>query len=466
MKTASVVLAKTAGVTAKAAEIVIAGAAHAREAAEAASSLRFAVETYDRTDLPGGIRVLSAPQAGARSVSVGCWLGVGSRDEAPADAGIAHLIEHLLFKGTPSRTALAIAESFDAIGGDLNAFTTKEATCVHARVLPADLELTIDTIADLVQHPSLGTADIEVERGVVLEEISMHEDTPDDLVFDVFAEALWPDQAVGRRIQGFAETLRAASLDQIRGFHQTRYPTVPMVVSASGVIDHDTFVALVRDRFASGARPVEPRHDAPPRAQTGVRAVATRDVEQCHLVLGVQGMSRIDPRRYAFAVLNAALGGGMSSRLFQEIREVRGLAYNVVSGNQGLAGAGLFTVYAGTAPEQVGEVARLCADLIGEVAAHGITEVEVERAKGHLVGGLVLGFEEPGAMMNHLGKAGLLHDEILTPGQVVELVKSVTREDCAAVAHDVFNAEAWSVAVVGPDPDPQVTAFQLEGAAA
>lgn len=424
------------------------------------------MESIQRTDLPNGIRVISDTQPQALSTSVGAWLTVGSADETPPQAGIAHFLEHLIFKGTATRTARGIAERFDALGADLNAFTTKETTCVHARVLPEDLLEAVEVIGDLVERPSMTDADIEAERGVILEEMAMHEDTPDDLVYDLFAEAIWPDSGIGRRIQGLSETIRAATGDMIRGFHGDFYPNVPLVVSASGALDHNALVEAVSKHFSEAPRPTDIRTGFAPVARAGARAAFDRDGEQSHLVLGVRGLARNDERRWALAILNAAMGGGMSSRLFQEIREERGLAYQVGSGNQGFADCGLFTIYAGCAPEQLSTVSGLIQRIVGEVAADGISVEEFERAKGHLTGGVLMGFEEPGAMMHHLGKSVLLTPGVLTPDDIRAKIEAVSLEECSSVAREVFCAETWSVAVVGPDPDPTIEGFRLTEEAA
>lgn len=423
------------------------------------------MDPFQRTDLPNGVRVISQTEPNALSTTVGAWLAVGSADERADEAGLAHFLEHLIFKGTPSRNARQIAERFDAIGADLNAFTTKETTCVHARVLPEDLREAVEVIADLIERPTLADLDIEAERGVVLEEIAMHEDTPDDLVYDILSEAMWPDQAIGRRIQGVARTVKAASPDLVRGFHESRYPSVPLVVSASGKLDHDELVATVASHFES-QRPTTLREGFSPNAAAGARAVLERDVEQSHLVLGVPGLSRTDERRWALAVVNAALGGGMSSRLFQEIREDRGLAYQVGSGNQGMAGCGQFAVYAGCHPRQVEPVADLIERIVSEVALGGISADEMDRAKGHLIGGLLMGFEEPGAMMHHLGKSVLLTPSILSPEQIRAKIEAVTLDEGAQVAREMFCGTDWSVAVVGPSPEPKVHGFRIGEVAA
>ncbi|TMK84624.1 MAG: insulinase family protein, partial [Actinobacteria bacterium] len=311
---------------------------------------------YDRTVLPSGVRVVSERLEGARSVSIGAWVGTGSRDESADLNGATHFLEHLLFKGTPSRSALEIAQSFDAIGGDINAFTTREFTCFHARTLGEDLPLALGTIGDLVQNASLAPDDVEAERSVVLEEIAMHEDTPDDIVFDVFHETIWPDHPLGRRVQGLPGTVEQMSREAIAGFFHRYYTGDNIVVAASGEVDHAQVVDLVDAAFRARATPRSIRAPGAPPPVAGSLVVHERDIEQAHLVYGTQGIARSDGRRWALGLLNVILGGGMSSRLFQEIREKRGLAYAISSGHLGYSETGVFNIYAGCSTENVGEV--------------------------------------------------------------------------------------------------------------
>ena len=414
---------------------------------------------FDRTVLPSGVRVVSERLEGARSVSIGAWVGTGSRDEPAELNGATHFLEHLLFKGTPSRSALEIAQSFDAIGGDINAFTTRELTCFHARTLGEDLELSLGTIADLVQNASLAPDDVEAERSVVLEEIAMHEDTPDDIVFDVFHETMWPDHPLGRRVQGLPDAVEQMSRDSIAGFFHRYYTGDNIVVAASGAVDHALVVDMVDAAFRAHSTPRAMRAPGAPPAPAGKLLVHERDIEQAHLVYGTQGIPRGDERRWALGLLNVILGGGMSSRLFQEIREKRGLAYAVSSGHIGYNETGMFNIYAGCSTENVGEVLSIIREQLGTITASGITDQELARAVGHVRGSLVLSMEEPGAQMSHLGKSELCLGEIMTMEEMIARVESVTLDDVRRVAADVLAGSPWSLVVLGPALGVDVSEF-------
>jgi predicted Zn-dependent peptidase len=414
---------------------------------------------YDRTVLPSGVRVVTERLDGARSVSVGAWVGTGSRDESPELNGATHFLEHLLFKGTPSRSALEIAQSFDAIGGDINAFTTRELTCFHARTLGEDLPLALGTIGDLVQNASLAPDDVEAERSVVLEEIAMHEDTPDDIVFDVFHETIWPEHPLGRRVQGLPGTVELMSRDAIAGFFHRYYTGDNIVVAASGEVDHERVVGLVADAFASRALPQPVRAPGAAPSVSGNLVVHERDIEQAHLVYGTQGIARADDRRWALGLMNVILGGGMSSRLFQEIREKRGLAYAISSGHVGYSETGIFNIYAGCSTENVAEVLSIIREQLGAITASGITEEELARAVGHVRGSLVLSMEEPGALMSHLGKSELCLGEILTTEEMIARVESVTLDDVRSAAAAVLGGAPWSLVVLGPALAADVSGF-------
>jgi len=414
---------------------------------------------FDRTVLPSGVRVVSERLEGARSVSIGAWVGTGSRDEPAELNGATHFLEHLLFKGTPSRSAQEIAESFDAIGGDINAFTTRELTCFHARTLGEDLELALGTIADLVQNASLAPDDVEAERSVVLEEIAMHEDTPDDIVFDVFHETMWPDHPLGRRVQGLPENVEQMSRDAIAGFFHRYYTGDNIVVAASGQVEHAQVLDLVDRVFSAHATPRAMRAPGPPPAPAGKLLVHERDIEQAHLVYGTQGIPRGDERRWALGLLNVILGGGMSSRLFQEIREKRGLAYAVSSGHMGYNETGMYNIYAGCSTENVAEVLSIIREQLGAVTSSGITDQELARAVGHVRGSLVLSMEEPGAQMSHLGKSELCLGEIMTTEEMIARVESVTLDDIRHVAADVLGGSPWSLVVLGPALGVDVSGF-------
>lgn len=392
-----------------------------------------------------------------RSVSFGIWVGVGSRDESPARSGASHFLEHLLFKGTHRRSALDISASIEAVGGETNAYTTKEYTCFYARVLDTDAPLAIDVMCDLVVDSILTSADVETERGVILEEIAMHDDEPDDEVHDLFAEALYGHNTpLGRLISGTAETITPMTRGQIRSFYRSRYVPSNMVVSAAGNLDHDAVVQLVREAFErSGAaiREALPGVHRPTLPAVGVRkpapAIHEKDTEQAHVVLGCEAYGRLDDRRFAVGVLNNSLGGGMSSRLFQEIREKRGLAYSVYSYTSQYADSGMFAVYAGCAPGKVDEVLRIARAELARVADEGLTDVEVVRGKGMTKGSLVLGLEDTGSRMSRIGKGELLYGDVLTVDDLLGRIDAVTVDDVRAVAADLLH-RPMHLAAVGP----------------
>jgi predicted Zn-dependent peptidase len=406
----------------------------------------------ERTDLDSGIRILSERMPGVRSATLGAWVGAGSRDERPELSGATHFLEHLLFKGTQARSARDIAEAFDAVGGDVNAFTTKEFTCFYARTLDADVPMAVEILADMLRNSLLKEEDVAAERQVVLEEIAMHEDAPDDIVHDLFAETIWPDHPLGRRVQGRSETVAAMSRDDLEAYWREHYVPGNLVIAAAGSLEHEALVEWVAKAFRDA--PVGPRR--PPRSGEEGPAfharltVVERPIEQVHLAYGTAGVARNDPRRWAFGVLNAVVGGGMSSRLFQEIRERRGLVYSVYSSHSSFAETGLFSVYAATGPERVGEVLRLVRDELDRVLDGGITGEELARGKGHLRGSLVLGLEDTSGRMSRLGKGELCHGEILSPDEVVARIDAVTLEDVARVARETIGSHPWSLALVGP----------------
>ncbi|HVL82676.1 MAG TPA: pitrilysin family protein [Pseudonocardia sp.] len=409
--------------------------------------------------LPGGLRVVTETVPGVRSAALGIWLGVGSRDESAREAGAAHFLEHLLFKGTRRRTAAEIAEEFDAVGGELNAFTAKEHTCYYAHVLDADLPLAVDVLADVVTEALLDPADVELERGVVLDEIAIRDDDPEDLAGELFDEALFGDHPLGRPVIGSAGSVRGMSRETLHGFWRGRYTTPRMVVAAAGNLGHDRVVELAGAALADAAarsgahRPLAPR--APAERPAGERpglVLRGEDTEQAHLLLGVPGVHRHDPRRPAAAVLNAVLGGGPSSRLFQEVRERRGLAYSVYSALATYADAGSLSVYVGCSPDRLGEVAAVVREVLRDVTASGPTPAEVARARGSLRGGLVLGLEDMQSRMNRIGRSELDHARQRSLAESVERIAAVTPEEVAALAAELLAAPP-TAAVVGPYDD-------------
>ncbi|WP_051515888.1 M16 family metallopeptidase [Candidatus Blastococcus massiliensis] len=408
----------------------------------------------ERTTLPGGLRVLTETMPGVLSATLGIWVGVGSRDETPAVAGSSHFLEHLLFKGTPSRTALEIATAMDAVGGEMNAFTAKEHTCYYANVLASDLPLAVTLLADLVTDATNTAADLESERTVVLEEIAMRDDEPSDAVHDLFAETLFGDSPLGRSVLGTVESIEGLTRDDVDGWYRQRYAMPSMVITAAGRVDHQQVLDLVTaafgDRLAGEGQPAPLRlGEAGPDRPARSTGLIARRTEQTHLLLGAAGLGRLDDRRYAAAVLDAAVGGGMSSRLFQEIREKRGLVYSVGSALTHYAGAGAFSVYAGCSKKRVPEVLRLIREELDRVAADGLTPEEVARAQGQLKGGVVLGLEDTGSRMSRLGKSELSHGEYLPVREVLARLDAVDEEQVRGVAAELFGRPTC-LAVVGP----------------
>jgi predicted Zn-dependent peptidase len=412
-----------------------------------------------RTVLPGGLRVITEALPAVRSVAFGIWVGVGSRDEDVKHAGATHYLEHLLFKGTRRRTALEISAEMDAVGGEMNAFTTKEYTCYYARVLDTDLPLAIDILSDMVTGSLITPRDVDAERNVVLEEIAMNDDDPTDTVHEAFTAQLFGDTPLGRPVLGTVESINSITRDQINEHYLARYTPEHLVVAAAGSLDHDVVVEQVRKAFGAALdRDAQP---APPRlggemassagAGAGVRLVS-RGIEQANLVLGCEGLARTDDRRYALGVLNLALGGGMSSRLFQEVREKRGLAYSVYSFTSQHADTGMWGVYVGCLPSKADDVLAICTSEVEKVVAAGLTDAELARGKGQMRGSIVLGLEDPSSRMSRLGKSELVHPRLEPVDETLASVEAVTHDDVRAIASEVL-ARPKALAVVGPFDD-------------
>jgi predicted Zn-dependent peptidase len=409
-----------------------------------------------RTALPGGLRVVTEAMPGVRSATVGVWVPVGSRDETPALAGTSHFLEHLLFKGTTRRSALDIATAMDAVGGEFNAFTEKEYTCFYATVLDRDVPLAVDIVCDVVLDATVTAQNVDIERSVVLEEIAMRDDDPADLVHDEFATALFGDTPIGRPILGSVASISGLTRRQVAGYYHRRYDPAAMVVSVAGNVEHDAVVRLVRGAFAArleaGAGSVQPRaagtRGAPLVPVAPVRIVAD-DTEQANIVLGASSFTRHDPRRFALGVMSAALGGGMSSRLFQRIREERGLAYSVCSFTSSYADTGMVGVYAGCQPGKAEEVLSLITGELDAVAGGALDDAEIERGKGQMRGSIVLGLEDSSSRMTRLGKAEMCYGEIMGLDDVLARVDAVTPADVAAVAADLLSRPRC-LTVVGP----------------
>ena len=414
------------------------------------------VSTVRRTVLPGGLRVITESMPGARSATLGLWIGVGSHDETTSLAGATHFLEHLLFKGTKRRTALDISAELDAVGGELNAFTGKEFTCYHARVLDSDVPLAIDVICDMVTSSLIPAHEVESEREVILEEIAMHDDDPDDVVHDAFVSELYGDTPLGRPITGSVESIEALSRRQIVGHYKRRYTADNLVFAAAGAVDHARVVRQVRKAFSSAGAlghvdrgPADIRRVANPVApRVGTRFIE-RPNDYATFVLGMPSYARNDPRRFALGVLNATVGGGTSSRLFQEIRERRGLAYSIYTFTSQHVDTGYLAVAGGCMPKKVADVLGICRDELAKVAANGISDEELRRGQGQLRGGLVMGLEDSSTRMTRLGKSELVPGGLIGVDESLASINAVTLDEVAAVAGEVLSAEP-TLAVIGP----------------
>ncbi|CAN5124562.1 pitrilysin family protein [soil metagenome] len=403
------------------------------------------------TTLPNGIRVASEHLPGVRSASVGLWVGVGSRDEAPPLEGATHFLEHLLFKGTTRRSALEIAQVLDEVGGDMNAFTSKEYTAYYARCLDRDLPRAVDVLGDMLTASVIAPDEVENERDVVLEEIGMHLDDPGDLVHTEFGRAFYGTHALGREVLGSTESMTAMTRDQVAGWWRERYTTDVITVAVAGNVDHEALVADVVTSLGScepGQRPAD-QPSAAPSAPAQPLLVRHRPTEQAHIVIGGSGLPRGHDLRWAQAVLNQVLGGGMASRLFQEVREKRGLAYSVYSYPVNYTDSGTFAVYAGTTPAKSREVVDVIRTEIDKVLAEGLTATELVQAKGYLTGSTLLALEDTSSRMTRLGRALTTDTPLLSLDEIMAAIGSVTPEQVAEVA-DILLGGEMTVAAVGP----------------
>ena len=410
-------------------------------------------DSVRRTTLPGGLRVVTEFIPSVHSASVGLWVGVGSRDEGRSVAGAAHFLEHLLFKSTPTRSAVQIAQAVDAVGGELNAFTAREHTCYYAHVLDDDLELAVDLVADVVLRGRCAADDVEVERDVVLEEIAMRDDDPADTLGDVFLSAMFGDHPVGRPVIGSVESVTDMTRTQLHSFHVRRYTPERMVLAVAGNVDHAKVVRLARKHFgpklAAEATPTPPRKGTGKISTEPTLQLVNRDTEQTHMFLGVRTPGRHWDHRWALAVLNGALGGGLSSRLFQQIRETRGLAYSVYSTIDTFSDAGALSVYAGCLPERFDEVVRVTTDVLADIGRDGITEGECRIAKGSLRGGLVLGLEDSASRMHRLGRSEMNYGSHRSIAETLQLIDAVTLEEVNGIARQLLS-QPFGAAVLGP----------------
>jgi predicted Zn-dependent peptidase len=419
---------------------------------------RTLIEGVRRTILRGGLRVVSEHVPGVRSAAIGVFVGVGSRDETSALNGASHFLEHLLFKGTDSRSAMDISSALDAVGGEFNAYTAREYTCYHARVLDEDLPMAVDVLGDMMTASRIDPDDVEAEREVILDEIAMHDDDPDDVVHNLFAAKAWDGSSLARPIAGSTESIQALTRNQVNRYYRTRYVAPAMTVAVAGNIVHRDVVRMVKEAFSrhgflddDAARPLPPRLAERPRATKAGDVFTSRAFEQVNQVLGMRGMTRSDDRRYALGVLNAAFGGGSSSRLFQEVREHRGLAYSVYSFATSYSDAGMVGVSVGSLPSKSDEVLDVVRAELGRIVDKGLTQDELDRGRGQMRGGLVLSLEDTGSRMTRLGEVELFQDRLLSLDEVLTRLDAVTLDDVNSLAAELFSRPE-TLAVVGPAP--------------
>jgi predicted Zn-dependent peptidase len=400
----------------------------------------------------GGLRVITEVVPSVRSVALGLWVRTGSRDETPEQAGVSHFLEHLLFKGTDRHSAIEISELFDGMGAATNAATSKESTHLHARFLDEHTDEAFQLLAEMLVAPSLPPAEVDSEREVVLEEIAMYEDEPQDRVHDVLARAVHGDHPLGRRVLGGAEVIASIPVGDIAGYHDERYTRPNIVVAAAGHLDHDGIVELAQVHLGAPAgEPNRIARNGEPVVSAPRFLFQPKETEQYHICFGGPGMARADERRFALAVLDAIFGGSTSSRLFREIREKRGLAYAVGSYTEQYADTGMVAMYLGTRGDNVSEACEIIGRELGTLRDSGVTPEELERAKEHVKGRMVLSLESTAARMTRLARSILFEVPLLSLDELLERVESVTAADVEALAGELYAPEHLSAACIGPD---------------
>ncbi|HSE05143.1 MAG TPA: pitrilysin family protein [Methylomirabilota bacterium] len=403
---------------------------------------------YRKSALPNGIRLVTEAMPHVRSVAVGIWVETGSRLEPEPLGGISHLIEHLVFKGTATRSAEEIARAIDSVGGQMDAFTAKEHTCFYVSVLDEHLPLAVSLLTDILRQPLFAPADIEKEKAVVFQEIKMVEDTPDDLIHDLFAERIWADHPLGRPILGRWDVVKEFDRDTVLGYFEREYVPGRIVVTVAGHVEHERVADLFAAGFEGWGRPAAPHAMAPPALRSGVHAVQKR-LEQVHLVIGLPGVSETAPDRYPLYLLNDIIGGSMSSRLFQEVRERQALVYSVHSGQQAYRDTGVFYVYAGTDPGNLGKVLHALMKEIRALKKDGVTIDELRRAKDHLKGSLMLSLESTSSRMNRLASHEMRFGSFMSMDEMLSAIDRVPMEEVDALIHRVLDEEQLSLLTLG-----------------
>lgn len=407
---------------------------------------------YNLVTMDNNAKVLTEKMAHVRSVSIGFFVDIGSRYETPDINGASHFIEHLMFKGTGRRTPKDIAEELDAVGGQLNAFTTKEYTCYYARVLDEHFDLAVDLLGDMLFESKFDPADIDRERNVIIEEIKMYEDTPDELVHDIFAGSIWRGHSLGQPIIGTADVINSLSRDSLYDYYKTHYNPGRMIVAVAGNINHDVVIDRLRPVFEKREVKESPRQVNTPANKRQITC-RNKDTEQVHLIVGAPGLKLDHEKIYVMQIINTILGGGLSSRLFQEIREQRGLVYSVYSYHSSYHDTGLFGVYAGLSKQNVDEVLALIFKQVRDIQVNGVKEEELHRAREQLKGNLYLSLENVNTRMSRLGKSQLYLGRVVAPEEIINKVNKVTISDIQELAKEVLDPQGFSLASIGPWDD-------------
>lgn len=411
-------------------------------------------QLFEKTELETGVRVLTERLPEVRSISLGIWMDAGSRDESAEEQGLSHFLEHMLFKGTPTMNALGIAEAFDHIGAGINASTGKEHTNIYLRVLDDYLPRAVEVSLDMARRSVVDPAEMDSERQVVLEEINMYNDSPDEMVHDYLAQTLWEGHPIGHSELGLDSIIKSVSRDSMLEFFSSRYVGTRTIVAACGAVDHDRLCDLVREH-ADDIPTGEPMdRDDGMEAPLSGKKIFKKDTEQAHIAIGGKGLSRRHPDRFALSVMDNILGGSMSSRLFQRVREQLGLAYSIGSYSRLFIGMGMVGIYAGTHPSQAARVIEVIEEELAKAGGGALTRYEMERAKNHIKGSLYIGSEDSGNRMNRLARAELSRGEHLTTDEMVARVEAVTLDDIHRVFEETWGAVPLSLAVIGPfEPD-------------
>ncbi|HEV8473711.1 MAG TPA: pitrilysin family protein [Methylomirabilota bacterium] len=406
-------------------------------------------EDYRKSVLPNGIRVVTERMPHVRSVAVGVWVETGSRHESEHRGGISHLIEHLVFKGTATRTAQDIARAMDSVGGQMDAFTTKEHTCFYVQVLDEHLPMAVDLLTDILLHPLFDGEELEREKSVVLQEIKMVEDTPDDVIHDIFAAQVWPGHPLGRPILGTRDLVTGFGRETIAGHFSEEYAPPRILIAVAGNVTHDRVVELFGRGFDGFSHEPAPRAHTPARLTPGVNIVH-KTLEQVHVVLGFPGLHQCAPERYALFLLNDIVGGSMSSRLFQEVRERQGLVYSIHSGVQAYSDTGTIYVYAATDAGNFAKVLKSTLKELREVKKSGVTEDELRRAKDHLKGSLMLSLESTSSRMNRLAKHEMHFGSFFTLDMMLASIDRVAHEEVQALVSELLDEDQLALTTLGP----------------